>query len=201
MPAAVLQPTPRALRVRQFMVIALLFAGYGALYFCRADLSVATPLLIDAMAARGMSHADAVVRMGALPSLGVLAYAIGKLFLCGLGDWWGGRMSFLLGLAGATLFTVMFALSGAFPLFTMAWIGNRLTQSIAWAGLVKVSSKWFDYSSYGLIIGILSLSYLVGDAAARQWMGSLIAHGATWRALFYLAAAVTAACLVVNLLL
>jgi OPA family glycerol-3-phosphate transporter-like MFS transporter len=195
------QNRSRALRVRQILVISLLFAGYGALYFCRADLSVATPMLIDEMAARGMTHADAVVRMGAIPSLGVLAYALGKLFLGGLGDWWGGRMSFLIGLAGATLFTVAFALSGAFPLFTLAWLGNRLTQSIAWAGLVKVSSKWFDYSSYGLIIGLLSLSYLVGDAAARQWMGSLIAHGSTWRALFYLAAGVTAVCFAANLLL
>lgn len=192
---------PAALKPRQALVIALLFAGYAALYFCRADLSVATPMLIDEMTAHGMTHAQAVVRMGAIPSLGVFAYALGKLFLGGLGDWWGGRMSFLIGLGGATLFTVAFALSGIFPLFTLAWFGNRLTQSVAWAGLVKVSSKWFDYSSYGLIVGILSLSYLVGDAAARQWMGSLIVHGATWRTLFYLAAAVTAVCFVANLLL
>ena len=29
------------------MVIALLFGGYAALYFCRADLSVGTPLIIE----------------------------------------------------------------------------------------------------------------------------------------------------------
>jgi sugar phosphate permease len=80
----------------------------------------------------------------------------------------------------------------------MAWIGNRLTQSIAWAGLIKVSSKWFDYSSYGMIIGILSISYLVGDAAARQWMGMLMEHGFGWRTLFYFAAAVAGLFLVVN---
>src|ERR1700730_9023040 len=96
------QNRSRALRVRQILVISLLFAGYGALYFCRADLSVATPMLIDEMAARGMTHADAVVRMGAIPSLGVLAYALGKLFLGGLGDWWGGRMSFLIGFGGGS---------------------------------------------------------------------------------------------------
>src|SRR6202023_641473 len=84
------------------------------------------------------------------------------------------------------------------PLFSIAWIGNRLTQSIAWAGLIKVSSKWFDFSSYGMIIGILSISYLVGDAAARQWMGMLIEHGFGWRTLFYFGAAVAGIFLAVN---
>ena len=94
----------------------------------------------------------------------------------------------------------MFASGLSLPLFSIAWIGNRLTQSIAWAGLIKVSSKWFDYSSYGMIIGILSISYLVGDAAARQWMGMLIEHGFGWRTLFYFAAAVAGLFLVVNFL-
>ncbi len=122
------------------------------------------------------------------------------MFLGGLGDYWGGRTSFLIGLGGATAFTLLFAAGGGVPVFTMAWLGNRLTQSIAWAGLVKVSSKWFDYSSYGMIMGILSISYLMGDAAARQCMGALIEHGFEWQVLFYFAAAVAGALYVANLL-
>ncbi len=189
-----------SLRFRQTSTVSLLFGGYAALYFCRADLSVATPLLIEELGKRGLSHADAMVRMGSIASFGVLAYALGKLFLTGLGDFWGGRVSFLIGLVGATVFTLLFAAEVSLPLFTLAWIGNRLTQSLSWAGLLKVSSKWFDYSSYGMIIGILSISFLVGDAAARQWMGMLIQHGFGWRALFYFAAAVGAFFLAVNFL-
>jgi OPA family glycerol-3-phosphate transporter-like MFS transporter len=181
----------RSLRLQQGQVVALLFAGYGALYFCRADLSVGAPLIIDQLSRRGMSHDEAIVRIGTISSLGVLAYALGKLFLGGLGDYWGGRISFLIGLAGATIFTLLFAAGGTVPIFMAAWFGNRLTQSIAWAGLIKVSSKWFDYSSYGMILGILSLSYLVGDATARQTMGVLIRHGFAWQTLFGYAAAVT----------
>jgi sugar phosphate permease len=188
----------RSLRFRQTVVVLLMFGGYGALYFCRADLSVATPMLIEELGSHGVSHADAIIRMGSIASLGVLAYALGKIFLTGLGDFWGGRISFLIGLGGATAFTLMFASGLSLPLFSVAWIGNRLTQSIAWAGLIKVSSKWFDYSSYGMIIGILSISYLVGDAAARQWMGMLIEHGFGWRVLFYFAAAVVGVLLVLN---
>jgi OPA family glycerol-3-phosphate transporter-like MFS transporter len=189
------------LGARQFLTVALLFGGYAACYFCRADFSVATPLLIEELGHHGASHADAIVHIGQIASLGVFAYALGKLFLTGLGDFWGGRPNFLIGLGGATVFTVLFALGGALPVFTIAWVGNRLTQSIAWAGLIKVSSKWFDFSSYGTIVGILSVSYLIGDAAARQWMSVLIHDGYGWRALFYLAAAVAGFFLIANAIL
>jgi OPA family glycerol-3-phosphate transporter-like MFS transporter len=67
--------------------------------------------------------------------------------------------------------------------------------------LIKVSSKWFDYSSYGMIVGILSISYLVGDALARQCMGTLIERGFAWQALFYFAAAVAGVCFLANVFL
>jgi sugar phosphate permease len=189
----------RSLRAGQIGITTLLFGGYAALYFCRADLSVGTPLIVEQLGKHGVSHSEAIVRMGTMTSLGVLAYALGKMFLGGLGDYWGGRISFLIGLGGATAFTLLFAAGGSIPVFTIAWLGNRLTQSIAWAGLIKVSSKWFDYSSYGLIMGILSISYLMGDAVARQCMGALIEHGFEWQALFYFAAAVTGVLYLANL--
>src|SRR5580692_12296971 len=124
----------RSLRLQQFKVIALLFAGYGALYFCRADLSVGSPLIIDELGRHGIGHDEAVKRIGDVASFGVFAYAVGKLFLTGLGDFWGGRPNFLIGVGGAALFTVVFTLGAAPPVFLLAWLGNRLTQSIAWAG-------------------------------------------------------------------
>src|SRR5581483_12403782 len=194
-------PAPTgSLRLRQALVVVLLFAGYGSLYFCRADLSVATPLLVDALGRHGIAHDQAIIRIGSIASLGVLAYGLGKFFLAGLGDVWGGRLSFLIGLIGATLFTMLFTLGLSLPLFSVAWLGNRLTQSVSWAGLIKVSSKWFDYSSYGTVLGVLSLSYLIGDAVSRQLMGMLIHRGYGWQALFYFAAAVAGACLLMNLL-
>ncbi|MFL6601733.1 MAG: MFS transporter [Steroidobacteraceae bacterium] len=192
-------PDP-SLRRRQIVTVLLLFGGYASLYFCRADLSVATPLLIEELQSRGTSQHDAIELLGTIASLGILGYAIGKLFLGGLGDYWGGRINFLIGLAGAIVFTLLFAMTGLIPVFTVAWVGNRLTQSLSWAGLIKVSSKWFNYSTYGTVIGILSVSYLVGDAVARQLMGALIHHGFGWRALFYFAAAVAAVFLLISFL-
>jgi sugar phosphate permease len=193
-------PLPKTLRFRQIATVSLLFGGYAACYFCRADLSVSTPYIVDELRAKGIAHQDAVISIGQMTSLGVLAYALGKLFLTGLGDFWGGRRNFLIGLAGATVFTGLFSFGTALPLFTFAWFGNRLTQSIAWAGLIKVTSKWFDYTSHGAIAGILSISYLVGDGLARHWMGGILGQGYAWRVVFYFAAAVAGALLIGNLL-
>jgi sugar phosphate permease len=192
--------TPRSLRYAQLRTILLLFGGYAACYYCRVDLSVATPLLVEELGHRGVSHGEALIRIGTISSLGIAAYALGKLFLTGLGDYWGGRRNFLIGVGGAAAFTLLFALGGSLPVFTLAWVGNRLTQSVGWAGLIKVSSRWFDYSCYGSIIGILSVSYLVGDALARQQMGLLIEHGYGWRVLFLFAAIVAGAMLLASLL-
>jgi sugar phosphate permease len=190
----------RRLRYRQAATLVLLFSGYAAYYFCRSDLSVAMPLLVEDLHRHGVSTNTAVIRFGTIASLGVLAYALGKLFLTSLGDFWGGRRSFIIGLGGAIAFTLLFVSGNTLPLFTIAWFGNRLTQSIGWAGLVKVSSKWFDYSSYGTIMGVLSVSFLVGDAAARQSMAGLLRHGIGWRGLFLFAAGVAGFVFVANLL-
>lgn len=189
----------KRLGLRQVLVIALLFGGYASYYFCRSDLSVAMPMLSRELQHKGMSADLAMVRLGAMVSVGVMAYAAGKFLLGGLGDVWGGRRNFLGGLGGAIVFTLLFTLGGGLPVFTIAWVGNRLVQSMGWAGLIKVCSQWFSYRAYGTVIGILSLSFLIGDAVARQWMGLLIARGYGWRSLFYLAAIVGGVVLAANL--
>ena len=193
--------SPRRLRRQQGLVLLLLFLGYAAYYFCRANLSVATPLIVDELHARGVDRGAALIRISGISSIGVLAYALGKLTLTGFADVWGGRRAFLFGLAGAAGFTLLFAIGGGLPIFTIAWVGNRLTQSVGWAGLLKVCSRWFDFSSYGTIVGILSLSYLVGDAVAREAMGLLIEQGSGWRTVFLFAAGVAALLFLLNFFL
>jgi sugar phosphate permease len=191
----------RALRIAQTRTVLLLFLCYASCYFCRSNLSVATPLLIDELGRHGVSHDDAIVAIGSLASFGVFAYALGKWFLTSLGDYWGGKRNLLIATGGATVFTLLFAASAALPVFTLAWIGNRLSQSIGWSALVKVSSRWFHYSRYGTVIAILTCSYLLGDAAARQSMSLLLERGVGWRGLFLFGAAVAGAMFLANLFL
>ena len=51
-----------SLRRRQIVTVLLLFAGYASLYFCRADLSVAMPLLIEELPMRVLARGLAAAR-------------------------------------------------------------------------------------------------------------------------------------------
>jgi sugar phosphate permease len=183
------------------LTVALIVTGYAGYYLCRSDLAVAMPLLIAEMARHGIAPDDARIQLGTIASLGVFAYAIGKFPGGWLADFLGGRRNFLFGMGGSILFTVLFGLAGGIPLFTIAWMGNRLIQSLGWAGMVKITSRWFSYSSYGTVMGIISLSYLFGDAASREFMSVLIAAGLGWRGLFFAAAVTLGVFLLLNLAL
>src|SRR5262249_58060357 len=89
------------LRRWQSLTVTLLVFGYAGYYLCRSNFSVTLPLIIDDLAATGWDANSAKVSLGALASIGVFAYAIGKFLSGGLADLLGGRRAFLLGTAGA----------------------------------------------------------------------------------------------------
>lgn len=196
------EPTKPTQRITAWHVstVALLALGYSAYYFCRSDFSVALPLILAEQVRHGANAHVAEVRLGFIASLGVLAYAIGKVPAGALADHFGGTKNFLGGMAGSIVFSLFFIAGGGFPIFTLAWIGNRFAQSLGWAGLVKVSSRWFSYSTYGTVMGILSLSYLFGDAISREAMSLLLARGMGWRGLFVTGAALLAVLFLLNLI-
>jgi OPA family glycerol-3-phosphate transporter-like MFS transporter len=193
---------PRRELVRwQALTLALLVVGYSGYYLCRSNLSVSMPLIAAEMTGRGMTANAARIALGSIASFGVLAYALGKFPSGWLADLLGGRRNFLFGMAGAIAFTLLFAASGTIPFFTLAWMGNRLVQSLGWAGAVKITAKWFSFRRYGSVMAIMSLSFLFGDAIARQFMGWLIAIGFGWRGVFAVCASVLAVLLGLCLLL
>ena len=193
--------SPKSLAQCQAITVSVLVLAYAGYYLCRSDFSVALPLLLAELGSRGVPLDTATVRMGSIASLGVLAYALGKFPSGGIADFLGGKRNLLLGMTGSVVFTLLFALGGGLPIFTLAWIGNRLVQSMGWPGVVKVTSKWFSYSRYGAAMGFVSLSYLFGDAASRQFLAILIARGVGWRGLFLAAGGTLAALAVLVLFL
>jgi OPA family glycerol-3-phosphate transporter-like MFS transporter len=195
------QPGSKRFTVWHAGTAALLAFGYSGYYFCRSDLSVVLPVLIRDLAQHGVTPNEAQIRLGFMASVGTVAYAFGKFFSGALADTGGGRRSFLGGMSGSIFFTIVFAMSGGFPIFTMAWIGNRLFQSQGWAGLVRVSSRWFSYSTYGSVMAVVSLSFLFGDAGCRWMMSELMAHGVGWRGVFFFASGALAILMLTNLLL
>ena len=186
------QASTSPIRSRRASTVALLVVGYSGYYLCRSNLSVAMPMIVDELAASGIDPSSAKASLGGVVSVGILAYALGKFFSGPLADRAGGRRNFLGGMAGAVGFTILFTAGGTPSWFLAAWCGNRLAQSLGWAGMVKIIGRWFPPSSYGSAMALVSLSYLFGDAVARWFLGVLIDLGLGWRGLFAASAGVLA---------
>jgi OPA family glycerol-3-phosphate transporter-like MFS transporter len=169
------------LRFWQGVTLVTLLTGYTGYYLCRSNLSVAAPLMLEALGPSGFDRRA----FGLIASAGVFCYAAGKFATGVAGDFIGGRTMFLAGMAGSVLATLLFGASTSVVLFAVVWGANRLLQSAGWGGLVKVASHWFSARSYGAVMAALSLSYLFGDAACRLLLGRFIAHGAGWREVFF----------------
>ncbi len=187
-----------ALRRGQLLTILLLLIGYAGYYLCRVHLSITTPLLIEQFHNQGINKAT----LGTMIAWGLAFYAAGKFINGSLADYFGGRTLFLTGMVGAILCTVLFGLSGALPLFTLAWVFNRGVQSAGWTGLTKITSRWFPYSAYGSAMGLISLSYLFGDFLSRLFLGTLIRKDGLnlgWQAVFFIAAAVLGVIFLISL--
>jgi len=190
---------PSRLMRWQWATVALMVAGYAGYYLCRSNLSVCIPLIRDDLLRQGYDADTAEKRLGLVVSFGVLTYAIGKFFAGGLADFQGGRRNFLGGMIGSIGFTILFALGGSIPLFTLASIGNRFVQSFGWAGMIKITSRWFPHSSYGRVMAFISLSFLFGDALARKFMSYLLGAGCTWQQIFFACAGTMFVLLLINL--
>ena len=155
-----------------------LLLGYGAYYLGRANLGVAAPLLQDEL------HLDKI-QLGTISGVATLAYAAGKFTLGPTADLLGGKRVFLLGLGIAAACNVAFGCSSTLTLFIVAWAANRFAQSAGWMGLVQLVSGWYERREYGVVMALLSLSFLVGDVAARGFSSGLLGLGFGWRALFF----------------
>src|SRR5579872_6308542 len=200
MVSAVAARPRKNIAVWQALTITLLIAGYSGYYLCRSDLSVTLPMIIADMARKGTDANALRIQYGTIASWGVLAYAIGKFPSGGLADFLGGRRNFLAGMGLAAACTLLFASGGTMSIFGIAWFCNRLVQSLGWAGMVKITSKWVSYRRYGTVMGLISLSYLFGDALARWFLGALIGWHLSWRQVFMIAAAVLGGIFVICLL-
>ena len=183
-------------RAWQGVTVASLFAGYAGFYVCRSNLSVAAPLLTAPDAGLGLNKEH----IGDVAALGLACYALGKITSGPFADRVGGRVMFLLSLFASVAVTIglafapryggpQFGLASALlvPL-TLGWGLNRFVQSTGWGGLLLVVGRWFPPNRTATVMGLLSMSYLLGDAAAKWYLGRMLTAGAKWEELFLISA-------------
>jgi MFS transporter, OPA family, glycerol-3-phosphate transporter len=160
------------------ITLVALFVGYAGYYVCRSNLSIVDP------ADLGLDE----VGLGRIFSIGVLLYAIGKVINGIAADFVGGRVLFLFGMFASVVATTVFALGSGWWHFAIVWGVNRFVQSMGWGGLVQVSGRWFRERTLATVMGILAVSYFIGDATARVYLGWLLGRGLEWRGMFFAAA-------------
>lgn len=179
----------------------LVILGYTAYYFCRTNFSVGRPSQLAELVASGMSASDATVALGRVATVGVVAGILGKFAAGGIVGRLGGRGAFLLGMLGAAVATVAFGATHGVGGFTLFWVMNRLFQSVGWPASVRIIGGWFSSGGYGRAMGIVSLSWLFGDALARAGQARLIGVGWDWHRVYFASAVVLVVALVLCALL
>lgn len=161
-------------RVSTFWVMLLGYVGY---YLCRKNLSAAFPLMGDTF---DYTNAE----LGMIAAASEVAYAMGKFINGPLGDKLGGKKIFLLGMAGAIVFNVVFAFSWTLWMFIAVWCLCRYFLSMGWGGIAKTIGYWYPAERNGTIMGFISINFQFGGVAAVLFAGLLVELGSGWRGLF-----------------
>ena len=166
-----------------------LMLGYVGFYFCRTNITLTINVILDSLP--GVQKAE----IGNILSVGYLSYAIGKAFQGVMIDKYGGRSVFVLCLLWTVLCTFILTLipisydifaapDGTSQMtykvidaqqylasFGIVWCLLRFGQSGGWPSLIQVLSESFPAGMHGRVLGIASISYGVGDAFVRVFIG------------------------------
>jgi len=162
----------------------LLFFSYVGFYFCRVNLLAAMPLIEDAF------HFTKT-QTGIILSGYFAVYSIGKVINGLLGDRIGGKVLLLLGIGGSVTCNVIFGFGKSLQFFVIIWSINAFFQTMGWLSLISLMSHWYTSKESGRAMGIISLSYLLGDFTARFSAGIIVGRqDSHWSELFWVHAAI-----------
>lgn len=168
----------------QGLTFTTLLVGYAGYYVCRSVLPVASNSLMNDPNLK-LDEED----YGFIGAVGIYMYAFGKLFNGLSTEYLGGRFMFICGMALSVLCVVGYGLAAGLTAFVLLWGANRFVQSMGWVALVQITGRWYKARTLASVTGLLSLSYLFGDALARLYLGTFRSFGMEWRELFFVAAA------------
>jgi sugar phosphate permease len=170
-----------AYRRRRLWLLCLLFGGYVGYYFCRVTLPVTLPFLES-------SFGYTKTQTGLILSTYYLVYAIAKMVNGFLGDRVRGKIILLVGLFGSAACNLLFGFGTTLAFFIAVWGLNAYFQSMGWPSMISILSRWYRMQETGKALGILSLSYLLGDFIARSSAGMVLSQS-SWPVVFWFHAA------------
>jgi sugar phosphate permease len=175
--------TVRKTNSQKNLTLVVLIIGYIGYYLCRNNLSAAYPAL-----SRTFDYSN--TELGLIAFYSELVYAGGKFINGPLGDRWGGKNVFILGMMGAILANLAFSFMSSLWVFICVWSVCRYFLSMGWGGIVKIVGETFPANQNGTVMGIVSINFQLGGVASALFTGYLISIGAGWQALFVWPAAI-----------
>lgn len=176
---AVTAPSPDEGRLRrwQIQVFWLLWTGYASYYLCRVNFAVAQPEILKEF------PTWTAAQIGLIPSVYAAFYAVGQFINGQLGERWGARRMMTVAMVVAALTNLAFGFASSFGLMLVLWAINGYAQSAGWSLVVKTLTNWTTVKRRGLMIGLISTCYQVGNVLSWLLAG-VLCESMGWRAAF-----------------
>ena len=182
----------RKFSAAQVRVVWLLWATYGAFYFCRQNVAAAVPGLREELE---LSRAEIGTILGALK----LAYGIGQFVNGQLAERIPARVLLAIGMFGSAALNVLFGFGTGVYFLLFVWAANGYCQALGWTPTMRVASRWFGPEKRGRAVGFIGTGYQLAGAATFVVSG-WAAGQFGWRAAHYIPAAILAAMGIVTLI-
>ncbi len=162
----------------QVRIFSLLWVAYASYYLCRLNFSVAQPAILQEFP--GWTKA----MVGVVPSVYSGVYAFGQFVNGQLAVRYGARRMMTIAMLCAGLANVLFSQVSSYPAMLFLWGLNGWSQSAGWSLVVGTMASWTPVRRRGMVIGLLSTCYMLGNVFAWLLAGYLSqVYG--WRAVFW----------------
>ncbi|MGE4234228.1 MAG: phosphoglycerate transporter protein PgtP [Bacteriovoracia bacterium] len=162
------------------------FIGYVVFYFCRKNLSAATPAMITDLQITK-------TQIGTIWSVLYLSYGVSKLVSGLIGDRSNPRYFMAIGLFLSAVFNLAFGFSTSIVTLAIFWGLNGWVQGMGWPASVRLLTQWNSRSERGFTWGLWNTSHQVG-AGAILIVGGFLSQYYGWRSSFFLPAAIAILC-------
>ncbi len=155
-----------------------MWTAYASYYLCRLNFAVAQPAILK-------EFPDwTLAQVGVIPSSYAAVYAVGQFVNGQIAVRFGARALMTLSLVVAGLMNLAFAQATTFAEMVVFWGVNGWVQSAGWSLVVETMANWTPERRRGMVIGLISTCYQVGNVLAWLLAGTLV-ESFGWRAAFY----------------
>ena len=176
---SLIESSYRSWRIRSMVGM---FVGYAVYYFCRKNLSAATPAIIHDL---GYSK----TQIGTIWSILYLTYGISKMVNGVFGDRANARYFMAIGLFLSALTNWFFGMSSSLMVLGLWWALNGWFQGMGWPPCARLLTQWYSPNERGTWWSVWNTAHQVGGGLILLLGGYLTEHYG-WRSAFLVPAVI-----------